>query len=313
MTRLAVITNPRAGGNRRFGRERFQSLRAIAGNGRIVREPGTLDELQVVAQELCEHEVDVLAVCGGDGSYFRTLSAVAAAYGDRPLPALLPLRGGSMNTIARAVGHRRGTPESVLTAAVQHIAAGKRLPTSPRQLIRINGSYLGFLTGAGAVVRFLAAYYERPRRGPRAAFEVTSEAIVSALLGRGLTRDIFHGFAAEVSCDEETLAFERFNVVFAAGVSEFGLGFRVAYLADRKPGYFHVLAGHPQPLDLARRLAHMKCGWPMNLPSLYDNLARDVVVDFAAPEPIMVDGDILDPVPRLTLGAGPRLAMVTPL
>lgn len=313
MNRLAVITNPRAGGNRKFGRERFRSLQAIAGNGRIVREPGTLEELQAVAEELCAHDVDVLAVCGGDGSYFRTLTAVAAAYEDRPLPALLPLRGGSMNTIARAVGHRRGTPESVLTAAVQRLAAGRSLPTSPRQLIRINATYLGFLTGAGAVVRFLAAYYARPGRGPRAALGVTSEAIVSALLGRGLTREIFHGFAAEVSCDEEKLDRERFNVVFAAGVSEFGLGFRVAYLADRKPGYFHVLAGDPQPSDLARRLAHMKCGWPMNLPSLYDNLAREVVVDFAAPEPIMVDGDILDPVCRLTMGAGPRIAMVAPL
>lgn len=312
MSRIAVITNPNAGGNRRAGHQRHAALRAVVGPAAIVREPSTLDELAEVASELRAHEVDVLAVCGGDGSYFRTLTAVAAAYGDAPLPALLPLRGGSMNTIARAVGHRRGTPESALAAAVQRLAAGERLPRTTRQLIRVNDGYLGFLTGVGAVVRFLASYYARPGRGPLAAARVTAEAVVSAAVDRGMTRGMFAPFRARARCDGEELAFERYSVVFAASVAELGLGFRVAYLADRKPGHFHVLAGQPRPVELAPRLLHIKAGWPLRLDSLYDNLAREVAVELAEPEPFMIDGDLLEPVRRITFAAGPRIEIVLP-
>jgi len=105
---------------------------------------------------------------------------------------------------------------------------------------------------------------------------------------------------------------DDFSVVFAATIAEFGLGFRVAYLADRQPGHFHLLAGRPRASELAPRLLHLKAGWPLRLDSLYDAMAREVVVEFEQPEPVMVDGDILDPVPRLTLEAGPRIDIVLP-
>lgn len=310
---VGVITNPHAGGNRRAGNGRAAALGAALGDAGWVREPGSLDELAAAARELRECAVDVIAVCGGDGSYFRTLTALAHAYGDEPLPALLPLRGGSMNTIARAVGHRRGRPEQVLAAVAARLRDGAPLPRLARQLIRVNDTHLGFLAGCGAVVRFLESYYARPGRGPLAALRVTGAAVLSAATGLGMTRGLFSPIRARARCDAEDLAYDMYTAVFAASVPEFGLGFRVAYLADRKPGYFHLIAGQPTAFELARRLPHLKAGWPMRLDSLYDNLVREVVVDFDEPESFMVDGDVLEPVQRLTLAAGPRIEIIAPL
>jgi len=307
---IGVVTNPHAGANRKVGRAREKSLAGAVGAAGFVREPATLDELDSVARELYERRVAVVAVCGGDGSYFRTLTAIGNVYGSEPLPALLPLRGGSMNTIARAVGHRRGTPEEVLAAVAARMESGAELELLQRQLIRINGESLGFLVGCGAVVRFLQSYYARPGRGPVAAARVTAAAVVSAVTGIGMTRSWFASFAAEAKCDGERLKFAEYNALFAASIPEFGLGFRVAYLADRKPGYFQVLAGRPTAGELARRLPHMKRGWPMRLDSLYDNIARDVAVEFREPTPYMIDGDVLEPVRSLSLTAGPQIDIV---
>ena len=309
MSRIGIVTNPKAGQNRKH-RSRLSALREAAGDVGIVVEPDGLDELGAAVRELHARQIDVFAVCGGDGSFFRSLTALAEVYGDAPLPRFLPLRGGSMNTIARAVGYRHGTPEEVLARAVRAVERGEALRTTWRQMIRVNDRNLGFLVGSGAVVRFLESYYARPGRGPLAAVRVAAEAIASAATGIGMARGLFERFVAEVDSDGERLDFPQYSVLFAAGVAEFGLGFRVAYLADRKPGYFHVLAGDPRVSQLARRVPHLRAGWPMRVDGLYDNLAHRVSVEFGTPTKYMIDGDILDPVSHLELTAGPLLDIV---
>lgn len=309
MPGFGVITNPNAGRNRR-NRDRVAALRELVGDAGLVLETDGLEELDAAVVEMRRQRIDVFAVCGGDGTYFRSLTALARAWDGAPLPPFLPLRGGSMNTIARAVGYRHGTPEKVLSRAVGAFRRGENLATTWRQLIRVNGGQLGFLVGSGAVVRFLESYYARPGRGPIAAVRVAAVAIASAATGVGMARGLFERFVATVDCDGENLAFPRYSVLFAAGVAEFGLGFRVAYLADRKPGFFHVLAGDPRVSQLARRVPHLKAGWPMRVDGLYDNLAQRVSVEFATPTKYMIDGDILEPVSRLTLTAGPLLDIV---
>ncbi len=309
MSGIGIVINPNAGDNRRHG-DRRRTLGEIVGDSGAIVEPDGLGELDDAVRSLRDRQVDVIAVCGGDGSFFRTLTAMDKVYGEDPLPKFLPLRGGSMNTIARAVGYRTGSPEKVLSRAMRRLERGEALPTTWRQSIRVNETRIGFLVGSGAVVRFLESYYARPGRGPLAAVRVTAAAVASAAFGIGMARGLFERFHATVYCDAERLPGDRYSALFAAGVSEFGLGFRVAYLADRKPGFFHLLAGDPPITQLARRVVHLKAGWPMRVQGLYDNLAQRVSVEFEKPTKYMIDGDILEPVSRLELTAGPLLDIV---
>jgi len=95
---------------------------------------------------------------------------------------------------------------------------------------------------------------------------------------------------ADVNCDGERVPHRRFNVIYASSITDIGLGFRATYLATRKRGFFHLLAGRLQAGQLVRRLRRLHRGWPLDIPELYDNLAQRVTVEFPRPTHYMIDG-----------------------
>src|SRR5262245_52835020 len=124
---VGVIINPHAGGNRRL-RDRVRRLTAIVGGAGWVRETGSFELLDAVAAEFRDRGVSVVAVCGGDGSFSRVLTTLLRTYDQQPLPLLLPLRGGTMNTIARGVGAPRTTAERAVQNVVARLRAGRPQP-----------------------------------------------------------------------------------------------------------------------------------------------------------------------------------------
>src|SRR5207245_10933366 len=111
---IGVIINPHARANRNGGAERVRRLAEIVGGDGAVRVTESLPAIQDVAREFRARGTEVLAICGGDGSYHCTLTGFRAVYGDAPLPLLLPLRAGTINYVSDAIGGRRRGPEQVL-------------------------------------------------------------------------------------------------------------------------------------------------------------------------------------------------------
>ncbi len=305
---IGVVVNPHAGRNR--GRQgRFQQLREIVGDDGIVFEPSALDDLDGVARELLAQKIGILAVCGGDGSFFRTLSSVVRTFGAEHLPQFLPLRAGSMNTIARAVGCRRGGPEQVLASIVADVRAQRPLVTTQRQLLRINATHYGFMTGAGAVVRFLQAYYASGS-GPITAARVFGRALGSALVGSEFASDLLAPFSARLDCGAAPLAQQRFNFLYASSINEIGLGIQVTYRGDERPGYFHLIAADIRPAQALVRLPRLVRGQPLALPTVHDDITALLHIEFPQPTHYMVDGDVLEAVSRLNVEAGPHLTIL---
>jgi diacylglycerol kinase family enzyme len=276
----------------------------------VVRQTGSLDELEPLAHDLCERGIDILAVCGGDGSYFRTLSAVVRAYGEAPLPQFLPLRGGSMNTIARSVGCRRGSPERVLLRTVADYRAGRPFEVTERHLLQVNGEHFGFMVGAGVVVNFLQVYYATGQPGPWTAAKLFTRVILSGVTRSALARRLLQPVEADIDCDEERVPHRRYTFVYASSITDIGLGFKATYLATRKRGFFHLLAGPIGPRQVLPRLLRLRHGLPLEIDELYDNLARHARVEFSRPSHYTVDGDVLGAVPRLDVVTGPRLTII---
>ncbi|MCX8072618.1 MAG: diacylglycerol kinase family protein [Candidatus Binatia bacterium] len=309
MAGIGVIVNPHAGRNQAWREVAERLDEAVQGKG-FVLVPHTLEALQDAAIRCAQEKVDIVAICGGDGSFFRGLSALARVYGAQQLPLFLPLRGGSMNTIARSVGVRRGTPPKVLAHVVEAYASGRPLRTTERQLLRIHEDHYGFMVGCGVIVNFLQVYYGGKRRGPQAAALWLARVIGSGLVGGELARRILQGFRADVVCDGERVPHRNYNVLYASTITDIGLGFVATYLATRKAGYFHLLAGQVRASHVISRLHRLRAGCPMNIPELYDNIAQDVRVEFEWPTHYTIDGDILEAASQLRLRAGPRLTIV---
>ena len=309
MPGIGVVVNPHARANQR-SRDRVQVFTEAVGSDGIVRETSSLEAMEELAHEFRARAIDILAVCGGDGSFFRTLSAVVRAYGDDPLPQFLPLRAGSMNTIARSVGCRRGSPERVLAHAMSDYRAGRPFEVTERHLIQVNGEHFGFMVGAGVVVNFLHVYYAGRASGPRAAARLFTRVFLSSFTRSPLSRGLLQPIEADIDCDDERVPHRRFTFIYASSITDIGLGLKATYLATRKRGFFHLLAGPITPRHVLPRLRQLRHGWPMEIDELYDNLARHVRVEFSRPSQYMIDGDVLGGVPRLDVLTGPRLTII---
>ena len=307
---IGVVVNPYARANRRRP-DRLERLQAILGEDGVVTQTNGIREIDDVAEELRERQIEILAVCGGDGTIFRTVTAFRKVWGeDRELPMLLPLRAGTINVIAGSIGCMHGSPERVLAHVVNDFRRGRVHDTVERDLVCVNGREYGFLFGLGVVVNFLRVYYTSPKPGPARAAGLLAKFATSAVLGTSLARGTFHPFDADMICDGERIPFRRFSMLVGMTIEHLPLGFRVGYLATRKPGYFHLLTGPISPARITRHLWRFRRGLPVRDDGLYDNLAKELRIEFDRPTHYMIDADILGPVDRLEVTAGPRVRLV---
>lgn len=313
MPGIGVVVNPHAKGNRNDAGGRQERMAAIVGPSGLVRLTPTLEAVEEVAREFATRDVEILAVCGGDGSDHCTLTAFHRVYGDHPLPMLLPLRAGTINYIADATAGRRGTPEQVLARVVRDYRRGHTHVTTERDVIRVvaNGNTeLGFLLSFGTAVNFLRAYYALDTQGPWAATKLLSKMMASAMLGTHISRAVFQAIEADIVCDDEALPFRLFTFFFAGTVDQIALGFKPTYLALRKRGFFHVVGGPIAARRLVRRGFRIHRGFPTGEPDLYDSIGRRMTIAFARPTHIMIDGDILDPIERCEVDVPFRVTLV---
>ena len=310
MPGIGVVVNPHARANRNGGAERAGRLAGIVGTDGVVRVTESLPTIQDVAREFRERGAEVLAICGGDGSYHCTLTGFRAVYGDAPLPLLLPLRAGTINYVADAIGGRRGGPEQVLARVVRDYRRGRVYETTERDVIRVNGSEYGFVLSFGTAVNYLRTYYSLEKQGTLQAARLLARLIISALTGTHIARAVFQAVTADVECDGEPVPFRQFTFFFAATVDRIALGFRPTYLGSRKRGYMHLLGGPIPAMRLIRRVIRVYRGFPTGEPMLFDNLGRRATIRFFRPEAYMLDGDILPPAERLEVDVACRVTLI---
>jgi hypothetical protein len=306
---FGVVVNPHAGGRRRGSRHTRRLVDIVGGDG-WVYETATVAELDDVAREFHRRGIDVLAVCGGDGSFFPCLSACIRCYDAEPLPAFLPLRAGTVNTIARAIGGPKARPEAVLRRAVQRYRCGAAPSLRSWPLLCTNRTHHGFMTGAGTIVSFLEAYYQSPLPGTFAAARLMLRLVTSALNGGGFANQLFRWVDAGITCDGQAVPFAQFSAIYASTIKDIGLGFRPTYRGGEQLDTFHFLAGPLTVRETARCLPRIRRGVATDSPLLYDRLARKAVIEFRSPTPYMMDGDLLAPVSTLTIEAGAVLRVV---
>jgi diacylglycerol kinase family enzyme len=307
---IGVVVNPHAKGNRRLTAPREARLADILGDDGTVRVTSDLGAIEAVAREYHDRGIDILAICGGDGSDHCTLTAFHRVYGASRLPMLLPLRAGTINYIADATAGRRGTPEQVLARVVRDYRRGKTHVTTERDVLRVNGDQLGFLLSFGTAVNYLRAYYALDEQGPWAAAKLLGRLIASATFGTHISRAVFQAIEADIDCDGDPLPFRLFTFFFVGTVDQIALGFRPTYLALRKRGFFHVVGGPIPARRLIRHAMRIYRGFPTGEPELYDNVGQRLTVRFARPTHLMLDGDILEPVADCTVDVPFRVTLI---
>jgi len=307
---IGIIHNPFAKGN--LKRPWIaDEIRKVVGDKGMLRETKNINELPEVALEFKKQGIDVIAVNGGDGSLHLVLSAFVNAYGDDPLPRLMSLRGGTMNTVSNSL-KIKGKTLKIVKNAVKAIDSGEHFHEVEQHLIKINDKY-GFLSGAGVIASFLDAYYSGAGTGPSQAAKLVVKMVTSALTGGAFTKKLFSPAPFKIKVAGEYLDQDEFIMLVACTVREVGLGVTPTPRAYDKPGHFHLIASNLAPVSWVPQMPGLWMGKDLSHPLMhYNGPASDVVIEPRERIKWMVDGELYDTEEPLHFSGGPTIKIVAP-
>jgi diacylglycerol kinase family enzyme len=280
----------------------------------MVLDASTPEELQDAVERFRAAEIDLLGVNGGDGTGHRVLTAFAEAWRDRPLPRLLLLRGGAMNTVAHGHGIR-GTPEGILKAVLEGRRRGIPLRTVERDLLRVEPDQgpvrYGFIFGTGAVVTFLEAWDRSRDPSPLRAVGLVLRAIGSAVRGGPFALSLMRRERLRVETDGEEWPDQSYLSLMAGTTPDIGLGFKTFHRCDEQPGFFHAVGITCPLLPLTLSLPRIRAGRPWKRKHALDEVARELVLTSDRPR-YTVDGDLYTAREQVRVTTGPGIEIVLP-
>lgn len=329
MPGIGVIYNPRSSHNRREPRAGDRLQRALADHG-IVRRTDSLEALHSAAEEFREHDVELLAISGGDGTIGVTISELLDVYGDRTLPKLVILRGGTANTLADSIGVARLSPDRLLDSVLHgYLARTGDLRELTRHVMRVSGSNsqrrdalrerlpprparFGFLCGVGVVSGYLQEYYASGPPSIRAAAKTLVRAIGSTLVHGPMIRRMAAPFRGWAELEDGTCWEQRDYLSIAAGtIDQIGLGFKPFHRAHERPNRMHVLGIYTSPFGFVTQLSRVWQGKPMAPGHSYEALVSNIRVHpLARTLDYMVDGDLYTCDGPLDISVGPSVSLM---
>jgi len=321
MAGIGVVLNPKSRRNLEDPDLALRLSRQL-GDGGVVRAARSIEELRRIAEEFRTLNIDLLAIAGGDGTNHVTLTGFLDVYGDKPIPPVALLRGGTMNTVANSVGVARRSSERLLARLIADRASTTNLGRGPqttnlgpegpqttnlgregpqttnlgraglqiaeRNVLRVTPQgagaiHCGFLFGTGVVHGFLAEYYRGGSPTPLGAAATLARGIVSAFVAGETIRRIAEPFHGSVLLEDGTLWEERNYLSIAAGtIAHIGLEFKPFHRYADQAGAFHALGIYAPPSAFVRELPRVWRGLPMRPGCAREALSSRMIVKSAA-------------------------------
>lgn len=312
MRRIHVVVNPES---RRLKRRPMTTsrLREMLGAQGRVHQASTRSSLRSALGEVLSDESPVLAVCGGDGTGHVVLSELCKLASPGELPTIAWLRGGTMNTVANALGVPRHSPERLLARLIEseRDLGAPAIPKAERHTLRV-GDRIGFLFGTGAIDGFLSEYYATGRPSPPVAALTLGRGALSAAVGGEVAERIGRRVTAEARFSDGTSwPRDRYFAIGAGTVDQIGLGFRPFFRARQGVPKMHVIGIRTDAPGFVMELHRIWRGQPMRATEGRDRLAESVELDFDAEDSaFMIDGDLHRESSPFRLELGPEISML---
>ncbi|MEY4632299.1 MAG: hypothetical protein RIQ81_2419 [Pseudomonadota bacterium] len=309
MPGIGIVTNPHSKLNKR-NPERHKVLGYILGQRGQLAVTHSLDELQSVALEFKEKQVDVLAINGGDGTISLTLTAFIRAYGEQPLPRIAILGGGTINVLRTNLGIR-GRPEDVLFRLVELHSAGGEFPVRKVPTLEVDGNY-GFLFGDGVAANFLELFYKN-KTNALGSVLLLLKLCAASIFDREFFRSVINN--------------RNYHLRPAGGrpLNEDALSVMCSTLRLGPMGipYFNLLAGNPDKMEcISFQIEPSKFLWqlPVMVAGAVSGMnlwqkricAPSVEIEADSGRPYTIDGELFKAAGEtITVNMGPRLEFVT--
>ena len=307
MPGIGIILNPHSKKHRKDP-DKMKRMGFIVGDRGSCQVSDDLHDLRRVAEQFKTRDIDILAIGGGDGTNHVTLTTFIEAYGEKPLPQVTFLRGGTMNSLANAC-NIKGAPEKILSNLIYKYHEGEPFESTEMDLMQINGHKYGFIFGMGVIYRFMERYYSGPPPSPPKATYTLTRTILSALTNGKFARDLFMRYDAEVTVDGKKWPFANWSALYSGSIPIMGLKFKVFHYAEefRK---FHAVGFSLPPRNVLRHVPNMFIGRPSQCNEMVEEPAQEMKILLEEPIPYTIDGDMLPPEREFNIKIGPRLKIL---
>lgn len=306
MPGIGIVVNPYSKQYKNHP-EKMKRLGFIVGDRGDLASTQNLRDIHGVAQRFKERDIDILALSGGDGTNHRTLTTFIQVYGDKPLPKIALLRGGTLNTVAFSCGVR-GSPEKNLSNLLFKYHEDEDFETTEVTLTKIN-NYYGFIWGCGVIYRFMEAYYQLGQGSPLNVGWTLVRSIASAMVNGPFACKVFERMQGEVTVNGGKWPFKNYSAIYTGSVEYLGFNFRVFYHA-RDSLKFHAVGFSLPPRNVLPYIPLMFIGRPSGCPNLIEEAASEMIVQLDEPQPYTIDGDMHPPERNFVISTGPRLTVI---
>ncbi|WP_437588047.1 diacylglycerol kinase family protein [Sorangium sp. So ce1000] len=325
--RIDVIVNTTA---RRYrARPSLLDRMAAACAGAAELHPtSSVAELAEVCERLARRGTDLVALSGGDGSFMAGVTALARAFGERSLPPLVLLPGGTVATVARNWG-MAGDPAVLLARTVReagNLPSGSAIPGAVRRpTLRVCATTrggveerIGFIFGTGLVASFFDVYYERGGDGYSAAARIVARVFVESFYGGAYARRVLDPLPCTIDVEGRQLAPRAWSLICSSAVRDLGIHMLVTYRAGEDLDRPHLVASALPPRELGPRAPLVLAGRRIGGKDHFDDLVRDFTVRFGAGAgatslgdgPYILDGDPLR-ASEIRVSAGPSIHVLS--
>ena len=153
--KIAALSNPLSGKNKRGGFERFEQ--AIAKFSQILHVAASNpDKIEVALQQIAQENIQVIILNGGDGTLQTVLTYLKHKQDGEFNPTLLLLQAGTTSMAFGDVGCK-GKLESIFSKVIQHVDGEHQQltkiqrPVLRMRLVKSKKTICGMFFGAGAI------------------------------------------------------------------------------------------------------------------------------------------------------------------
>jgi diacylglycerol kinase family enzyme len=306
---IGIILNRNAGKKRAFRGQIGEKLAFVLGDPGSLKETNSIDEIDDVAKTFLDREIDILGIGGGDGSNHYTLSTFIKIYGERPLPRVAFLCGGTHNAHAYSIGVK-GKPEKLLEEIMRRYHTKERFDVTRRKVLRVDdgkGIHYGFSMATGFMYRFYRELHIRQDDSQLKVAGLLASWFGSWLMHGKKIREVFRLEPGKITVSGETLPWEVNNGLSCSTMEKLGMGFTPYPRANETLKTFQMGAFKIKPRTFARIMWIFKGGGIPVHPDHFNDITDHVVLEAEKPISYVFDGEIYHGGNRLEIRTGPPI------
>jgi len=306
MPGIGLVSNPYSRKNRKDPK-RLQKLIDLAPDKKLVKLPDSFEKMDEAMRYFKSRNIEVLAVNGGDGTVHVALCSLIKIYGDKTLPKLAILKGGTMNQTATNL-RIKGNSVSIFKRVIKAMEKKKDIKIKKLSLLKANNKY-GFIFGNGAVCSFMDVYHRSGDPSPLVAGKAVVS-LVGSIMVRGSTyKEVFTPTEQEISVDDFHFGRQSYLATLISTLPEIGLGFKLMHRASSDYTKAHMMAFH----DKAKIVGQIPRAWlGLSLPPdiVDDTIGKTFVINRKKPFKYTLDGDFYTSSGNLVINTGPVMDII---